>query len=313
MTLSWGLYEPPDTRPDNSIVFRIRWNLSWWLYDTWWRRQMQIFSASLAFCAGNSPVVGEFPARRPVTRSFDVFFDLRLNKRLSKQSWGWWFETPSRPLWRHSNVCGTRRGWVSKGLMHVWHHAFIWIHNSDVIMGAIAYEVTSLTIVYATFYSDTDQRKHQSSASLAFVPAKMASNAEKCFPFDDVIMNVSLLTIWLIGINGKWKMNENIYKDRLKKYHGEIFSGPMCPGFNLSNAKYCRLGWCMCYEYSLYHNLVRQYHLSYLIPCHFRQSDLPKGAIIFLCVTKYFRITWFIITRDFHFSFHLVVLRFMWR
>ena len=34
---------------------------------------------------------GEFPTQRPVTRSFDVFFDLRLNKRLSKQSWGWWF------------------------------------------------------------------------------------------------------------------------------------------------------------------------------------------------------------------------------
>ena len=49
------------------------------------------------------PVPGEFPAQRPVTRSFDVFFDLRLNKRLSKQSWGWWFETLLRPLWRHSN------------------------------------------------------------------------------------------------------------------------------------------------------------------------------------------------------------------
>ena len=36
-------------------------------------------------------------------RSFDVFFDLRLNKRLSKQSWGWWFETLSHPLWRHCN------------------------------------------------------------------------------------------------------------------------------------------------------------------------------------------------------------------
>ena len=44
------------------------------------------------------------PAQRPVTRSFDVFFDLRLNKRLIKQSWGWWFETLPRPLWRHSNV-----------------------------------------------------------------------------------------------------------------------------------------------------------------------------------------------------------------
>ena len=46
---------------------------------------------------------GEFPTQRPVTRSFDVLFDLRLNKRLSKQSWGWWFETQSCSLWRHCN------------------------------------------------------------------------------------------------------------------------------------------------------------------------------------------------------------------
>ena len=46
---------------------------------------------------------GEFPTQRPVTRSFDVFFDLRLNKRLSKQPWGWWFETLSWSLWRHCN------------------------------------------------------------------------------------------------------------------------------------------------------------------------------------------------------------------
>ena len=72
-------------------------------YKTWWRHQIETFSALLAICAGNSPVTGEFPAQRPVTRSFDVVFDLRLNKRLSKQSWGWWTETPSRPLWRHSN------------------------------------------------------------------------------------------------------------------------------------------------------------------------------------------------------------------
>ena len=41
--------------------------------------------------------------QRPVTRSFDVFFDLHLNKRLSKQSWGWWSGTPSLSLWRHYN------------------------------------------------------------------------------------------------------------------------------------------------------------------------------------------------------------------
>ena len=67
---------------------------------SWWRHQMETFSALLAICARNSLVAGEFPAQRPVTRSFD----LRLNKRLSKQSWGWWFETLSRPLWRHCNV-----------------------------------------------------------------------------------------------------------------------------------------------------------------------------------------------------------------
>ena len=71
--------------------------------STWWRHQMETFSALLAICAGNSPVPGEFPAQRPVTRSFHVFFDLHLNKPLSKQSWGWWFETISRPLWRHCN------------------------------------------------------------------------------------------------------------------------------------------------------------------------------------------------------------------
>ena len=65
---------------------------------------METFSALLALCVGNSPVTGEYPAQRPVTRSFDVFYDLHLNKRLSKQSWGWWFETPLRPLWRHCNV-----------------------------------------------------------------------------------------------------------------------------------------------------------------------------------------------------------------
>ena len=71
---------------------------------SWWRHHMEPFSALLAFCAGNSPVTGEFPLQRLVTRSFDVFFYLRLNKRLSKQSWCWWLETSWRSLWRHRNV-----------------------------------------------------------------------------------------------------------------------------------------------------------------------------------------------------------------
>ena len=73
-------------------------------FNPWWRHQMGTFSALLAFYAGNSPVAGEFRAQRPVTQNFDVFFDLCLNKRLSKQSRRWWFETLSRSLWRHCNA-----------------------------------------------------------------------------------------------------------------------------------------------------------------------------------------------------------------
>ena len=50
------------------------------------------------------PLCGEIPSQWTVTRSFDVFFDLRLNKRLSKQLWDWWFEMPLRSLWCHCNV-----------------------------------------------------------------------------------------------------------------------------------------------------------------------------------------------------------------
>ena len=55
------------------------------LVISWWRHQMETFSALLAICEGNSPVPGEFPTQRPVTWSSDVYFDLRLNKRLCKQ------------------------------------------------------------------------------------------------------------------------------------------------------------------------------------------------------------------------------------
>ena len=70
-------------------------------------------------------------------------------------------------------------------------------HYNDVIMGVIASQITSLVIVYSTIYSDTDQRKHQSSASLAFVwgihqgPVNSPHQwpvTQKMFPFDDVIM-----------------------------------------------------------------------------------------------------------------------------
>ena len=95
---------PPDIILDNSI--------------SWWRHQMETFSALLAICAGNSPVPGELIAQRPVARSFHVFFDLQPNERLSKQSWAWWFDAPSRPLWCHSNgllmVPSQCQGWCWK-------------------------------------------------------------------------------------------------------------------------------------------------------------------------------------------------------
>ena len=47
---------------------------------------METFSALLALCVGNSTVTGEFASQRPVARSFDVFFDLRLNKRLNRDA-----------------------------------------------------------------------------------------------------------------------------------------------------------------------------------------------------------------------------------
>ena len=99
---------------------------------------METFSALLAICVGNSPVTGEFPAQRPVRRSFDVFFDLRLNKRLSKQWRGWWFETPSHPVWRHCNVIAvaqsSKKDFPEKGISATYEkypsrNSTSWIHN----------------------------------------------------------------------------------------------------------------------------------------------------------------------------------------
>ena len=67
----------------------------------------------------------EFPTQRPVTRSFDLFFDLRPNNRLSIQSWGLWFVTPSRPLWRHRYGVSSR-----------W-HLFVQMLNTDCVVTCI--------------------------------------------------------------------------------------------------------------------------------------------------------------------------------
>ena len=99
--------------------------------NTWWRHQMETFSALLAICAENSPVPGEFSTQRPVTRSFDVYFDLQPNKGLSKQLWGWWFETQACPLWRHRNdilINRIRSSNVSLNLT-CRHHLMNWVKS----------------------------------------------------------------------------------------------------------------------------------------------------------------------------------------
>ena len=91
---------------------------------SWWRHQMEAFSALLALCAGNSPVIGEFPSQRPVTGSFDVSFDLGLHKWLSKHLWPRWFEMPSRSLWCHCDVRSIPRIFIMKSMLWLvsWYH-----------------------------------------------------------------------------------------------------------------------------------------------------------------------------------------------
>ena len=126
------------------------WRLLWCAsspYVPWWRHQMETFSALLAIVAGNSLVTDEFPAQRSVTQGFDVFVDVHLNTRLSKQWWGWWFETPSRPLWCQCNImpfgaASWVAGWSwfvpppAKGPVPIWVFAsrlrviLCWLHST---------------------------------------------------------------------------------------------------------------------------------------------------------------------------------------
>ena len=96
--------------------------------DAWWRHQMETFSALLALFEGNSSVTSEFPSQRAVTRSFDVFFDLHLIRRLDKQSRRRWFDTPLRPLWRHCNGLTWSTEWIS-WLLNWFYYAICQVTN----------------------------------------------------------------------------------------------------------------------------------------------------------------------------------------
>ena len=94
-----------------------------------------IFRVTGPLC-GEFTSPGEFHAQRPVTRSFDVFFDLRLNKRLSKQPWGWWFEMSSCSLWSYCNdhakfatgrqIAVWRIKQIAKGAPVIWLCTSLW-------------------------------------------------------------------------------------------------------------------------------------------------------------------------------------------
>ena len=145
------------------------------VYSTVYSRRRSKKSLKLSvtgLCVGNSLVIGEFPSQMASNAE-------------NVSIW-----------WRHHGC-----PWVVFTVAPIW-----WLlrdigklHYNDAIMGAIASLITSFTIVYSTVYSDADQRKHQSSASLAFVwgihrgpvnsPHKWPVT-RKMFPFDDVIMNL---------------------------------------------------------------------------------------------------------------------------
>ena len=152
------------------------------LQSSWWRNEMETFSALLAF-VGNSPVTGEFLAQRPVTRSLDVFFYLRLNKQLNKQSWGWWFETLSHSTWRHCN--GTLNGFQAINdslgshstlflLNSLWHSDIIWRHRSGSTLAqaiacclmALSYCLNQCWLIFSTIKCHSSQHKGTRAASI---------------------------------------------------------------------------------------------------------------------------------------------------
>ena len=124
------------------------------------------------------------------------------------------------------------------------------MHYNDVIMEAIASQITSLTIVYSVVYSDADQRKHQSSASLAFVggihrgpvnsPHKWPVT-RKMFPFDDVIMDTYMQLVYVCVIWFCWHMGYPSKNHPKLKLHEISFTNGMiylkfCPEYTDRNA-----------------------------------------------------------------------------
>ena len=120
----------------NNLYIHVTMQTNSWLMITSHNNMMtssygNIFRFTYPLCYWNSPVTGEFPTQRSVTRSFDIFYDLLLNKRLSKQSWGWWFETPSRLLWRHCNEPAHTKKHVYLATMYILNAILVIIQQTS--------------------------------------------------------------------------------------------------------------------------------------------------------------------------------------
>ena len=102
-TYMYTLGQTPDYQDTNKVIAKDMEKTGRYQTTMMTTSNGQIFRVTGHLC-GEFTVPGEFPAQRPETRSFDVFFDLHRNKRLSRQSWGWWFETQWCPLWRQYNA-----------------------------------------------------------------------------------------------------------------------------------------------------------------------------------------------------------------
>ena len=154
---------------------------------------METFSEFLALCVGTSTVTGEFPSQRPVTRNFEVFFDLGVNKRLSKQSWGWWFETPSLPLWRHSNdylktshvvvfdpLC-THKDFLSTYRdshcydKTTWQHCYLHLKSRVVVMQTVSLVINSGSLQWRHYEHD-GVSNHQPHDCWTFIQAQIKEN-----------------------------------------------------------------------------------------------------------------------------------------
>ena len=165
------------------------------LFRRWSKKTSKLHVTGL--CAGNSPVTGEFPTQM-ASKAENVsirwrhhgdfllthLWLVRMTERLSLTT----LRTLSHTRRRVPGSIPVVGSSCKRGIVH---------HYCDVIMGAMASQITSLIIVYSTVYSGADQRKHQSSASLAFVqgihrwpvnPPYKWPVTRKMFPFDDVIM-----------------------------------------------------------------------------------------------------------------------------